>query len=62
LGAVTKRAAVGSFRSLFQPGQIVAIALASDVGAAGRLPGAFGNRAKLSEHNARRQRSDHGRA
>jgi spectinomycin phosphotransferase len=33
LGAITKRAAVGRFLSLFQPGQIVALALASDDGA-----------------------------
>jgi hypothetical protein len=32
LGAITKRAAVGSFLSLFQPGHIVALALESDGG------------------------------
>ena len=34
LGAVIKRAAVGHFLSLFQPGRIVALALTSDEGAA----------------------------
>jgi spectinomycin phosphotransferase len=34
LGAATKRASVGQFLSLFRPGQIVALALASDGGAA----------------------------
>jgi spectinomycin phosphotransferase len=34
LGVVSRRAAVGRFLSLFQPGRIVALALASDEGAA----------------------------
>jgi spectinomycin phosphotransferase len=34
LGVVSRQAAVGHFRSLFQPGRIVALALASDEGAA----------------------------
>ncbi len=34
LGPVTRRSAVGRFLSMFEPGRIVALALASDDGAA----------------------------